>query len=142
MLLIFISKIDEDSLEDLEGWWKQSSLENTRGYQNAYNEFLKVMELSVPTKVASKLTAWTRITGTKNKGPINAGHTENEPVTLNKGKSKLGRPVKNNAALDEALHRVHDAEKLIFFSSRQFDILSSSQFSKVVLWGDYGTGKF
>ena len=133
--------IDESSINNLEAWWKQSSLENARGHPIAYNEFLKVMELVVPTKITSKITAWTRITGRKNHGPINAGYTENQPSAMSQGKSKSGKSPKNNAAFDDALQRVHDAEKLLFFSSRQLDILSSSQFSKVILWGDYGTGK-
>ena len=126
--------IDESALKDLPSWWKQSSLENTAGRPNAYNEFLRTMELVVPTKSIGKLKAWTRITGTKNSGPINAGHTKDEPPILGKVKP-------NSGELEKALNRVHDAEKLIFFSPRQLDILWSSQFSKMVLWGDYGTGK-
>ena len=49
--------IDENSLVNLETWWKQTSLENTRGYPNSYDEFLRVMELAVPTKITSKLSA-------------------------------------------------------------------------------------
>ena len=100
------------------------------------------MELVAPSKITSNLSAWTRITGKKCQGPINAGHTLNEkPPTTKKGKSQQGKRSKNNEEFDKALTRVHDAEKLLFFSSRQLDILSSSLFSKIILWGDYGTGK-
>ena len=114
----------------------------TQKSQSTYHQFLRVIELVTPTKITSNLSAWTRITGTKCKEPINAGHTKNEePPICSKGKSKQGKRSKNYAELDKALARVHDAEKLLFFSSRQLDILSSSLFSKIILWGDYGTGK-
>ena len=134
--------IDKSTLDYLDAWWKQSCLENTQKSQTTYKQFLRVIELVAPTKITSKLSAWTRITGTKCKGAINAGHTKNEPPPIcSKGKSKQGKRSKNYAELDKALARVHDAEKLLFFSSRQLDILSSSVFSKIILWGDYGTGK-
>ena len=106
------------------------------------DKLLRVIEFIVPTKITSNLSAWTRITGTKCKEPINAGHTQKEdPPITSKRKSKQGKRSKNNAEFDNALLRVHDAEKLLFFSSSQLDILSSSVFSKIILWGDYGTGK-
>ena len=134
--------IDKSSLNSLDAWWKQSCLENTQKSQTNYHQFLKVIELVAPTKSTGNLSAWTRITGTKCKGPINAGHTQTEePPVSSKGKSKQGKRSKNYVELDKALARVHDTEKLLFFSSRQLDILSSSLFSKIIIWGDYGTGK-
>ena len=41
----------------------------------------------------------------------------------------------------QALEAVHDISKLLFFSYEQLKIVMSS-FINIVLWGDYGSGKY
>ena len=135
--------ITSKSLETIENWWEQTMLDNNYGSPSSYKEFLNFVELAAPAVMTSQSSVWTRITGSKNKLPISAGHTINEPPVLKRGKfgKKARQNLQINKKFDEALERVHDAEKILFFSSSQLDILTSSHFLCVVLWGDYGTGK-
>ena len=141
------------SLDDIESWWRQTLLEMTApitGRWLNYMEFLKFFELVVSSiSTTSHLSAWTRIVGRKTKLPIAAGYTpvqgsfgtptkgaKPQPSTALQGSSN------SKVTLDDAMLMFHDAVKLLFFSGHQLSLLSASHFVNVIIWGDYGTGRF
>ena len=134
--------LTDRELNNIEAWWKQTGLEDTRGDPSAYKEFLKFLELvACSICTTTHLSPWTRITGTKNQLPITAGHTPHEPPRLGRGKFGTKTATNTKLTLEEAISKVHDADKVLFFSACQLTVLSAPNFLNVILWGDYGTGK-
>ena len=143
--------INSKSLDDIESWWRQTLLEMKAPMTSSwsdYMEYLRFFELAVSSiSTASHLSAWTRIVGIKNNLPLSAGYTPVQGTFFKLIRAKLSSKSMQGSSsskltLEDAMLKFHDAEKLLFFSGQQLSLLSASHFLSVILWGDYGTGKF
>ena len=135
-------------------------------------EFLRFFEIITSSLcTTSHIRAWTRVVGANCQLPIAAGYTPIQaPPIIGKGQfvnatkkaKKLlssfsqrlkissstiaqgatNTPNPDEISLEEALFKYHDAQKVLFFSKFQTALLDVSFSLNVILWGDYGTGKF
>ena len=81
------------------------------------------------------MSAWKRVVGSKSHQQITAGFTPAQPALL--GKGQFGDKI----PLEDAMQKIHDANKVLFFSSMQLCVLNAPYLLNLLLWGDYGTGK-
>ena len=105
--------------------------------------------------VSLALSSWERVVGSNYKKPIASGHTPIQaPSGIPKKSSSkqsmlkkfssmfLGKTSDDHISFDEAKSKVHDAQKMLFFSKLQLSLLNISHHLSIILWGDYGTGKY
>ena len=145
--------INSGSLNDLQSWFDQTKLGSTTsgktGLTSSYLESLRMLELIITSiSVNENLSAWERVLGPNHSEPISAGYT---PIQGSFGatvKKKfkntinyfLGNTTPDHITFDDAKHKAHDAQKLLFFSRLQLSLLNISHCLSAILWGDYGTG--
>ena len=129
----------------------QSTSTIQRNDDEVFLNFFELMVCSVST--SEHLSAWKWVVGSKATKPINAGYTHMKQASV-LGKGSFGGKKKgrkdarknqnatpsNKMTLDDAMHRAHDAGKVIFFSAIQVDLLNAPELICMLLWGDYGTG--
>ena len=149
--------IDANILSDLSSWINQflptQTTRNTCGLSVDYIEYLRVAEIIISSlSTESHLSAWKIVQGKKFNLPVAAGYTEIQGTFgLNPKKAtKIGKNLQSKGqnisspdeiSFDEALHKFHDAQKLIFFSKLQLTLLDVSYHINMLLWSDYGTGE-
>ena len=151
--------ISSGSLNDLPQWFKQTGLTTTQllktGLNSSYVEYLRMIEVIITSiSIKNNLSSWQRVVGSNYEKPIAAGHTQIQaPSRIPKKSSSkqsmlkkfssmfLGKTTDDHISFDEAKSKVHDAQKMLFFSKLQLSLLNISHHLSLILWGDYGTGK-
>ena len=120
-------------------------------------EFLRIAETIISSlSTASFGFVWEIVQGRDFNFPITVGHTviqgtfgitpqqtEKIKKKLQKSNSFVGKPCKASlkVSFNEACHKYHDVEKLIFFGKLQLSLINVSININIILWTDYGTGK-
>ena len=149
--------IDAKCLDDLPKWIEQilpeSLTSSNLGKSNDYVGYLKVIEMIISSlSTESHLSAWKVVEGENYDLPIAVGYTEIQgtfgldPKKVKNLEKKLKSSQLSNVSSDEitfdvAMHKFHDAQKLIFFSKLQLSLIDISIHIHMILWSDYGTGK-
>ena len=148
--------ISSGSLNELPKWFKQTELGTIQprklGLTPSYVESLQMIEVIVTSiSIKNNLSSWERVVGSNYKKPIASGHTPIQaPSGIPKKSSSkqsmpssmfLGKTTDDHISFDEAKSKVHDAQKMLFFSKLQLSLLNISHHLSLILWGDYGTGK-
>ena len=148
--------IDAECLANLPPWFEKT-IQTTSAIKNFgmsidYSGYLKVTEMIISAvSTESHLSAWKIVEGQNYCLPIAAGYTKIDgtfglnPKKLEELSKKLQQTSKSHASsdeisFDEALHKFHDAQKLIFFSKLQLSLIDVSYHIHMILWSDYGTG--
>ena len=152
--------ISSGSLTDLPEWFKDTGLGPLQslktGLTPSYVEYLRMMEVIITSiSIKNNLSSWERVVGSNYKKPIAAGHTmiqapsgipkksSSKQSMLKKFSSMfLGKTTDDHISFDEAKSKVHDAQKMLFFSKLQLSLLNISHHLNLILWGDYGTGEY
>ena len=152
--------ISSGSLNDLPKWYKQTGLGAIQslktGLTPSYVECLQMIEVIITSiSIKNNLSSWERVVGSNYKKPIAAGHTPIQaPSGIPKKSSSkqsllkkfssmfLGKTTDDHISFDEAKSKAHDAQKMLFFSKLQLSLLNISHHLSLILWGDYGTGKY
>ena len=134
--------VTENSINEIEnriGEILPKSLSNTANKND--NDYLNIFELLVSSISTSTFTtAWKWVVGSKSSQAISAGYTEATLGTGSFGTASTSMTTKKEE-FKKASEAVHDISKLLFFSHEQLEIVMSS-FISIVLWGDYGSGKY
>ena len=149
--------IDANILSGLSSWINQfvpaRTTNITSGLSVDYIGYLRVAEIIISSlSTNSHLSAWKIVQGEKFSLPLAAGFTEAQGTfgLTPKQATKIGKKLQSNRqnvpspdeiTFDEALHKFHDAQKLIFFSKLQLTLLDVSYHIHMLLWSDYGTGE-
>ena len=123
------------------------------GLTTSYVECLQMLELIITSiSINEHFSAWERVVGSDCDKPIAAGYTKIDAYgTKAKAQSKhsnkqnatpfRGKITEDHISFEEAKHKAHDAQKLLFFSRLQLSLINVSRHVSAILWGDYGTGK-
>ena len=134
--------VTENSINEIENRISEilpKSLSNTANKDD--NDYLNIFELLVSSISTSTFTtAWKWVVGSKSSQAISAGYTEATLGTGSFGTASTSMTTKKEE-FKKASEAVHDISKLLFFSHEQLEIVMSS-FISIVLWGDYGSGKY
>ena len=145
--------ITDESINDIEVRLRQMLPPSNSKISISDEEgFLNFFELTVASiSTGTYPSVWKTVVGSQAHQPITAGYTKMQSSVIGKGcfNNKKKKKFQNSSqiasnntiSLDDAIHRAHDAGKLLFFSSMQLGLLNTSQILSLLLWGDYGTGK-
>ena len=101
---------------------------------------ISLIRFSISFIEFSVTIAWKWVVGSKSSQAISAGYTEATLGTGSFGTASTSMTTKKEE-FKKASEAVHDISKLLFFSSEQLKVVMSS-FISIVLWGDYGSGKY
>ena len=145
--------INSGFLNDLQSWFDQTKLGSINsgktGLTQSYVECLGMLELIITSvSIIENLSAWERVLGLNFNEPISVGYTPSQGTfgakvkapSKKSGNSSLGNKIPDHISFDEAKHKAHDAQKLMFFSRLQLCLLNIYHCLSAILWGDYGTG--